>query len=141
MKEGPNPGVGLAILRIVIGIIFLAHGGQKLTGGLEGTIGFFGQLGIPLPTLAAWFIALLETLGGVALIVGYLVTPIAVLLAIHMVMGIFLVHLSNGFWVIGPGTGGIEFNLVLAAGLLALVFAGAGTWSLQERFQKDIQVA
>ena len=126
MRDGINPGAGLAILRVVLGVIFLAHGGSKLMGGMEGTIGMFGSLGIPLPTVSAWGIALLETVGGAALVVGFLVTPIAVLLAVHMIVGIFVVHLGNGFFVIGPGQNGIEFNLLLAAGLAALVLAGPG---------------
>ena len=138
MRNSPNPGLGLAVLRVVIGVIFIAHGSTKLFGGMEGTIGFFGSLGIPLPTLAAWFIALLETGGGALLIVGLFVTPIALLLVAHMVTGIFLVHIPNGFFVIGPGSGGYSFNMLLAAGLIALIFAGSGNWTLANRMQKDV---
>ena len=138
MRNAPNPGLGLAILRIVIGIIFIAHGSTKLFGGMEGTVGYFASLGIPAPTLAAWFIALLETGGGALLTIGLFVTPIALLLIAHMVTGIFLVHVPNGFFVVGPGTGGISFNLLLAAGLLTLIFAGAGNWTLANLVQKDV---
>lgn len=136
--KGLNPGLGLAVLRIVVGIIFIAHGWPKLAGGMEGTAGSFASLGIPAPTLAAWFIALLETFGGLLLVVGYLVTPVAALLAAHMLTGIFLVHIPNGFYVIGPGSGGYEFNLLVIAAALALIFAGSGSWALQDRFRKDI---
>ncbi|MDX1395973.1 MAG: DoxX family protein [Gemmatimonadota bacterium] len=138
MRNSPNPGLGLAILRVVIGVIFVAHGWTKLFGGMEGTIGFFGSLGIPAPTLAAWFVALLETGGGALLIVGLMVTPIALLLAVQMVVAIVLVHIPNGFFVIGPGTGGYSFSLLVAAGLVALVLAGPGNWTLANRMQKDV---
>lgn len=133
MKKGLNPELGLAILRVVIGVIFIAHGLPKITGGIGGTAGFFGQLGIPAPTLAAWFIALLETVGGLAILVGFLTTPIAALLGIHMLTGIILVHAPNGFYVIGPGQGGIELNLLLIAGLAALILAGPGIASIDGR--------
>ncbi len=141
MNRGPNPGLGLGVLRIVLGIVFIAHGWGKVFGGIGDTAGFFGSLGIPLPTLAAWGIALLETGGGVLLILGLFVAPVAGLLVLHMLAGIFLVHLPNGFFVIGAGTGGYEFNLVLTAACLVLVMAGPGNWALQDRMQKDVLAA
>ncbi|MDH3734066.1 MAG: DoxX family protein [Gemmatimonadota bacterium] len=138
MGKGLNPGLGLAILRIVLGVIFIAHGWPKF-GGMEGTAGFLASLGVPAPALAAWGIALLETVGGLLLVVGAFVTPVAALLTVHMVTGIFLVHIPNGFYVIGPGSGGYEFNLVLSASLLAMIFVGAGNWALQDRLgNKDV---
>lgn len=123
-------GIGLAVLRVVTGLIFLMHGYPKLFGGIEGTAEFFGSIGIPLATVAAWGIALLETFGGLALILGLFVTPVAILFAIHMLTGIFLVHLPNGFYVIGPGQGGLEFNLLLIASMLVLILVGPGAASL-----------
>lgn len=133
MKSGMNPELGLTILRIVLGVIFIAHGIPKLSGGIEETVGFFGAIGIPAPVIAAWFIALLETLGGLMLLVGFLVTPISLLLVAHMLTGIVLVHAPNGFYVIGPGQGGVEFNLLLIASLLALVLCGAGLAAIDNR--------
>lgn len=133
MKNGMNPELGLTILRIVLGVIFIAHGLPKLTGGIEGTAQFFGGLGIPAPMLAAWFIALLETLGGITLVIGLFVTPAALLLTAHMLTGLILVHAPNGFYVIGPGSGGVEFNLILAASLLAMVFCGPGLAAIDNR--------
>lgn len=126
-------GTGLAILRVVTGLIFVMHGYPKLFGGIEGTAGFLGSVGVPVPTVAAWFVALLETFGGLALILGLFVAPVAILFAIHMLTGIVLVHAANGFYVVGPGQGGVEFNLLLIASMLALVLAGPGAASLDER--------
>ncbi len=134
MDRGVNPDLGLAILRVVVGVIFIAHGAPKIFGGMEGTAGFLGSLGIPLPIVAAWMIGLLEFLGGIALIAGFLVTPIALLLTTHMLIGILLVHAANGFYVVGPeAQGGVEFNLLLGASLLMLVFGGPGLAALDSR--------
>lgn len=133
MKTGLNPELGLVILRIVVGIIFVAHGIPKLTGGIEATADMFGSLSIPAPVIAAWLIALLESLGGLMLIVGFFVTPVALLLSIHMLVGIILVHAPNGFYVIGSGQGGVEFSLLLIASLLALVLCGPGLAAIDNR--------
>lgn len=126
-------GFPLALLRIVTGVIYIAHGWSKISGGIPDTASFMGQLGVPVPMAAAWFIALLETVGGLALILGIFVAPIAVLLAIHMLAGIVLVHGANGFYVIGPGQGGYEFNLLLIAVLITMILLGPGAWALRGR--------
>ena len=140
MLGGRNPGLGLAILRVVIGLIFVMHGAPKLAGGIEGTAVFLGSIGIPLSGVAAWGIALAETLGGACLIAGLFVTPFSLLLAAHMVAGIFLVHLANGFYVVGPGQGGYEFNLLLIAALQTLVLAGSGIATARSLFTSDVEV-
>lgn len=125
--NSPNPGLGLAVLRAVTGVIYVAHGAHKLfIGGVDQTAGFLGQLGVPLSTVTAWGLTLLEVFGGLALIAGLAVTPLALLLIVYMLAGIVLVHAGNGFYVIGPGQGGVEFNLLLIAALAALVLAGPG---------------
>ncbi len=133
-SEGANPPVGLAILRVVIGVVFVAHGAPKLFGGgVEGLAEMLGGLGVPLAGVSAWIVTLLEFFGGLALVVGFLVVPVALLLSFHMLMGIVLVHAPNGFYVIGPGQGGVEFNLLLIAGLLTLMLAGPGFGALDAR--------
>lgn len=125
--DGPNPPLGLAVLRVVTGVVFVAHGAPKLFGGgVVSTGDFLSTVGFPLPELFAWVVTLLEFFGGLALIVGLLVAPVAALFVIEMLLGIVLVHAENGFYVIGPGQGGIELNLLLIASLLALIFAGPG---------------
>ncbi len=133
MERGLNAGLGLAILRVVVGVIFVAHGLPKIFGGMPETVGLFETLGIPLPALAAWFIALLETGGGLTLIVGYLVAPAALLLSFHMLAGIILAHAQNGFYVIEHGQGGIELGLLLLAALLALLLCGPGAGAVDAR--------
>lgn len=133
MTTDARASAGLAILRIAVGVIFLTHGIPKLLGGVPGTADFFGQLGIPAPTIAAWVVTLLEVGGGLLLVLGLLVVPVAILFIIHMSVGLLLVHLPEGWYVVGPGQGGAEFNVLLIAANLALVLGGAGLWALGGR--------
>lgn len=118
--------LGLAVLRIVVAAVFIAHGAPKLLGGVGGLAATLDGLGFPAPFAWAWFVTGLESLGGLLLLVGLLVTPVALLLCAEMAAGIALVHAPNGWYVVGPGTGGVEFNLLLIASLLTLILAGPG---------------
>jgi putative oxidoreductase len=115
-----------AILRVVAGIVFAAHGWQKFfVMGIAGTTGFFTSVGAPLPALAAPVVATLELAGGAAVVLGLFTRPIALLLACDMATAIILVHAKNGFFV----PGGIEFVMTLGTAALALALGGAGAWS------------
>jgi putative oxidoreductase len=115
----------LAILRIVLGAIFIAHGAQKLfVFGLAGVAGAFGQMGVPLPGVIGPAIAFLEFFGGIALVLGLFTQPVALLIAVDMLGAIALVKMNKGL------IGGYELELVLLASALALALAGAGEYSL-----------
>jgi putative oxidoreductase len=114
------------------GIIFAAHGAQKLFGwfggyGLEGTAGWMASIGIepslPMAALAGGA----EFFGGLLLIIGLLVRPAAFILAITMVVAIVTVHLQNGLFL---SNNGYEFGLALLVMSAALIVRGAGSLSM-----------
>ncbi len=126
----PAPARDLVLLlaRVGIGVVFIAHGWQKLfTNGIEGTAGFFSSVGVPLPTASAWFAALVELVGGAALVLGLGTLVVGVLLALQMLGAYVFVHAGNGLFVTESG-----WELVLALGAAALVLAavGPGRYSL-----------
>jgi putative oxidoreductase len=122
------PTIGRTILRVVIGVVFFAHGWQKVFDyTIPGTQGAFAQMGVPAAQLVAPGIAFLELVGGAALIVGVLVRIFSVLLALDMLGALFLVHAPAGIFA---DKGGYELVLVLAAGAAALAAVGAGRLSV-----------
>jgi len=112
----------LLIARVGLGVVFVAHGWQKFrTNGIDGTAQAFEKMGVPAPTLSAYYATGAELLGGIALIVGVL-TPIAgVLLALDMAGAFAFVHLSNGVFASDGG-----WELVAVLGLLSLTLAAVG---------------
>jgi putative oxidoreductase len=114
---------GITLLRVVLGIVFLMHGGQKLfVYGLEGVTGSFTQMGIPAASLAAIFTMAVEFGGGLALLLGLFTRVAAALTAVVMLGALFTVHLAAGFFL----PNGYEFVLTLLAASGALVLLGSG---------------
>jgi putative oxidoreductase len=121
----------IALLRIIVGILFVAHGGQKLfVYGIGGTTGAFTQMGIFLPGIMAPLITLLEFFGGIALIVGFLTRLVGLGLAFDMLGAIAFVHLKGGFFM----PTGYEFALTLLIASLGLAIAGSGALSIDSLF-------
>ena len=126
---------GLLALRLVVGFVMLYAGWQKL---FNFGVGSFGQAlameGVPLPGLFAWGVTLLEVVGGALLIIGLVARPVAALLAIDMVVAIILVSHEIGF-MSATGKAGVEVNLLLIGGLLAILFAGSGSLSVDRALE------
>jgi putative oxidoreductase len=119
--------IAIAILRVTTGTIFVAHGAQKLfTYGFTGVTGAFAQMGIPFPQVTGPATALVEFLGGIALIIGLQTRLAGLGLAITMVGAIGLVHLAGGFFA----PNGFEFPLALLGAAIAVALRGAGRFSL-----------
>lgn len=110
------------VARLVVGVTFVAHGYQKVgINGMDKVVASFGEMG--LPPVAAWFTAIVELGGGIALILGVLLPVAGILLAVIMVGAIFTAHFGAGFFSSG---GGFEYPMVLAGVSLALGFSGPG---------------
>ena len=118
---------GVAVLRVIVGVVFVAHGVQKLFGfGLAALAGFLGQQGFPLPTMAAAVLIAAELGGGLALVLGLFTRWAAVPLAFAMLMATLSVHLKAGFFA----PNGFEYTLTLLAATIALALAGSGRLAL-----------
>lgn len=127
-----DAGWSALALRIPVGIIFAAHGAQKLFGwfggyGLEGTAGWMDSIGLSPGMLMALLAGAAEFFGGLALIVGLLTRPAAAALAVAMLVAIFAVHFQNGLFM---ANNGYEFGLALLAASVSLLFSGAGKFSI-----------
>lgn len=122
-----NKDLGLTLLRIITGVVFLAHGYQKLfIWGIGGVAGTFAQMGIPAPHLSAYLATFAEFFGGIALLLGLFTRVAAIPVAFTMVVAILQVHLQGGFFA----PKGVEYPLTLLFSNIALVVAGGGAFAL-----------
>lgn len=124
-----HQALGLAVLRIITGLTFAAHGYQKLfVYGIAGVQGAFTQMGAPMPTVTGPLVACLEFFGGIALVIGLLTRLVALGLAVDMLGALAIVHFANGFYL----PKGYEFVLMLFAASLTLFFAGSGSFAADD---------
>ena len=123
---------GLLVLRVVVGLVLVGHGAQKLFGwfgggGLSGTAGFFRSVGYWPPRLMAGFAGVAELVGGLSLAAGFMTALAAAAIIATMLNAGVAVHRRNGPWVVDNG---YEYPLVLGAVAASLGFTGAGAASL-----------
>ena len=128
MVRSYSKDLALLVARVALGVVFVAHGGQKLfTWGVSGTADAFAGMGVPAPQVSALFAALVEFGAGAALVLG-VVTPVAgLLLALDMLGAFLIVHAGNGVFIDG---GGFELVAALGAGALVLAATGPGRVSV-----------
>ncbi len=139
---GTSDDVALTMLRLVLGVVFFAHGAQKMLGwfggyGFQGTMGFFTHMGFAAPV--AFLIICTEFFGGLGLIVGLLTRIAALGIGVEMIGAIFIVHLQNGFFMNWYGTQkgeGFEYHLLVIATAAALLLRGAGAFSADRALSK-----
>lgn len=135
-----NSGFDTLAPRLAAGVIFTAHGAQKLFGwfggyGLEGTAGWIASIGLEPGYLLALLAGSAEFFGGLLLILGLLVRPSAIVLAITMLVAIVCVHLEHGLFM---SNNGYEFGLALLAISVGLVIRGAGSVSVDRVIQSKL---
>jgi putative oxidoreductase len=126
----------LTVLRLVLGIVFFAHGAQKMLGwfggpGFRGTMHMFTGAGIP--SVFAFLAIMAEFFGGLGLIVGFLARIAALGIMVNMIVAILTIHVNNGFFMNWTGTRageGFEFHLLALALGLAVLIKGAGAFSV-----------
>lgn len=110
---------GLLALRLGVGAIFAHAGYQKVTG-IDAVQGFFGSLGIPAPEVMAWVVALVELLGGIGILVGFLARTAGIALAVNMAVAVVLATWPREGW------DSSRLEVLLLLGSLAITFAGTG---------------
>jgi putative oxidoreductase len=139
---GTSNDVSFTVLRLILGVVFFAHGAQKMLGwfggfGFHGTMGAFTQMG--MPAALAFLIICTEFFGGLGLVVGLLTRIAALGITGLMIGAIFMVHLANGFFMNWMGTQkgeGFEYHLLVIAMAVVLVLRGAGAFSLDRALSK-----
>jgi len=135
-----SEGLDTLPLRLGAGVIFSAHGAQKMFGwfggyGLEGTGGWMESIGLAPGILMAALAGGAEFFGGLLLIAGLAIRPAALALAVTMLVAIVSVHLQNGLFM---SNNGYEFGLALLIISLTLVVRGAGSFSADRIFQQRL---
>lgn len=127
---------GLLALRVIAGVVFAAHGAQKVfVYGFDGVAGAFDGMGIPMAGLVGPLVALVELFGGLALVAGLLTRLAAAGLAVVMLGAVLIAHLAAGFFM----PNGYEFALTLFGAAVALACTGAGRFSLDALIARRVE--
>lgn len=132
----------LLLIRLILGVVFLAHGAQKLLGwfggpGLSGFVGYMTSHG--MPAVVPYLVAFGETAAGIGLVFGFLTRVAAAGMFIEMLGGVYLVHWKNGFFMNWNGNlkgEGFEYPLTLCVVCLALAIAGAGGFAIDASMRR-----
>ena len=138
MQMKRDAALGLLILRVGAGLVFFLHGWQKVFGH---DISFVKEMltmaGWSLPDGLLWVVAIVELVGGIALLSGYFARPAGFVLALEMVVAVILFHAREGFFIVAvpnvPLAFGFEYHVTLITSLLCVGFAGPGRWALGDR--------
>ncbi len=137
MQWKRDEALGLLILRVGAGLVFFLHGWQKLFGH---DISFVKEMltmaGWSLPDALLWCVAVVELIGGLALLSGFLARTAGLLLAFEMLVAVILFHARQGFFIVAvpnvPLAFGFEYHVILIASLLCVGLGGPGRWAADE---------
>lgn len=114
----------LFVIRLALAVVMFVHGATRIANGtVDDFGGFLGSQGFPLGFFIAWVITLFELIGSVLLAAGFYAWVIALVFALQLAAGIFLVHWKEGWFVVGAGRNGMEFSVVLIVSFLAIALA------------------
>jgi len=125
---GIAPAWGITVVRLMMGIILIEAGLSKWVHGIAGTVGYFGQIGIPAPGVLGPWVGAQELIGGILVLLGFKVRWVAILFVVEFLVTTFYVKVFNpkiGFEAARP-------DLMLLAAALMLIVAGAGKLALDE---------
>jgi len=125
--------LALLVTRVIVGVVFFWHGLSKFRGGLDGVEGMFTEWGVPIPGLAVLFVALVELVGGIGLILGLGSRIWALVLSIVMIGALFYVKADLGI------TGGANTDLGLLAALVSIIGSGPGAVSADAAMSLDTE--
>jgi putative oxidoreductase len=113
--------LGIVLLRVVVALLLLVHGVMRVRLGVVDDFGGFLSLNqIPLGNILAWTITVVEIAGGLILILGYWVVWLCGWFIIQLIVGVFLVHAKDGWFVVGAGRNGMEYSVMLIAALISI---------------------
>jgi len=117
----------LTFFRIAVALIMFIHGVGRIYLGIVGGFGEFLTLnGFPFGFYMAWAITIFEIVGSISIALGFYVAPLAIIFALHLLCGVYLVHLKDGWFVVGAGRNGVEFSVLLIASFITLAISHFG---------------
>jgi len=127
MKAEQSRNGALMFLRITVAVLMMIHGVARIYFGTVDDFGEFLTLkNLPLGFYLAWAITMFEIVGSVLLAIGRYVAPLAIIFAVHLLCGILLVHLKEGWFVVGAGKNGAEYSVLLIAVFITLAVSHFG---------------
>ena len=123
MTEKDRTLLPFAFLRSILALLMIVHGITRIALGIVDDFGgFLSQNGLPLGDFLAWAITIFEILGSILLILNFQVKYVCFYFIFQLLCGIFLVHLKDGWFVVGAGRNGVEYSVLLIAVFLTLAF-------------------
>ena len=124
MFSGNREQAALIVIRVLLAAVMFIHGAARISNGTVGGFGeYLGSQGFPLGFYIAWAITLFELVGSVMLAVGFYTWIVALVFALQLIVGVYMIHWKEGWFVVGAGRNGMEFSFVLIVSLLAIAYS------------------